>query len=69
MREQVVENLDAILALGFDVNDALLALGKGYEATRKHVLRAGRTDLADALAAWKKADADRLQRARGLVWS
>lgn len=68
-RETVVEELDGLLAIGFDVNDALLALGRGYEAVRKSVLRAQRQDLADTLEAWKRADGERLQRARGERWT
>ena len=58
-----------MLALGFEVPDVLEAVGKGYEAARKTAQRYGRTDLLAALSAWKKADAERLRRARGLAWT
>lgn len=68
VRDRVVETLDDFFAIGFDANDALLALGMSYGAVRANAVRAGRRDLADALSAWKKQDAERLQRAKGVAW-
>ncbi|QDP45507.1 hypothetical protein SEA_FUZZBUSTER_23 [Microbacterium phage FuzzBuster] len=68
VRNAVVEEFDALLALGFEVGDVLLALGKSYDAARKSVIRAGREDLNAAMQAWKKRDTERLLRAKGLAW-
>lgn len=67
--EQVLEEFDALLAYGFEVPDALEAVGKSYGAARKIAERSGRADVLATLSAWKKADAERLQRARGLAWA
>jgi len=68
VRSAVVEEFDRLLSYGFDVNDVLLATGQTYDAARKNVIRAARVDLAEVLSAWKKADTERLLRARGLKW-
>lgn len=67
--EQVLEEFDAMIALGFEVPEVLEAVGKGYEAARKTALRYGRADVVAALSAWKKGDSERLLRARGIVWT
>lgn len=65
----VVNALDDMLAIGCEVGDVLLALGKSYETVRRAVARQARLDLLVVLSGWKKADADRLARAQGRVWS
>jgi hypothetical protein len=65
---ELLEEFDDLLALGYDVGDVLLATGRGYEAARQVAKRAGRMDLVEVLSEWKKGDADRLMRARGLTW-
>lgn len=66
---EVLEEVESLLGLGFDVPDALEAVGRGYAATRRLASRYERPDLVERLSAWKKADAERLQRARGLAWA
>lgn len=65
---EALEEVDLMLANGFDLGDALMALGRRYDTVRKLAARHGRSDLVDALSAWRSADADRLRRARGTFW-
>ena len=68
LRDAVIEEFDAMLELDFDPGDVLLALGRGYDATWKLLYNSNRPDLLSRLVEWKKADAERLKRARGLYW-
>lgn len=67
MPEKVAEELDSLLGYGFDVGDALMAIGKSYGAVLKSIERLGRRDLDAKLREWKREDANRLRHAQGKI--
>lgn len=67
--DQVVAAFDDLLSIGYGVPEILEAVGKSYDTTKKAVLRHNRPDLSARMSEWKRADNERLRRARGEIWT
>lgn len=66
--DSAIEELDWMLASGFEVGDVLHSTGVSYETLRRLAQRRNRPDLVTTLSDWKRVDQERLRRACGREW-